>query len=652
MARSGYTDRPMEIVLVALVAIAACVPVWRGRAPGRVSLLGAGLLSALALAVVISSVVMAPELPKASTTRPLVADGNGYVGSASCRSCHPAQHASWRESFHATMTQVANRANMAARFEQLELDWFGKPVLLRWGGDTLWVEFERGGQKPGPVRRPVEQLTGSHHLQVLWYSTGAGRELAPVPMCYKIAEGIWLPLSAVFVLPPEYRDPPEPGAWNQNCHMCHATNVRPRVDVDRCDTEVTELGIACEACHGPGGPHVAANQNPLRRYTQRASAVPDPTIVQPTNLAPARSAQVCGQCHSVNILHQEFFDQWREDGLVYRPGGDLDASNLVIDSSHRGAPELVRTLQKNPGFFASAFWSDGQVRLSGREFNGLRMSPCYTNGHGDAQLTCTSCHLLHREDGTSRESWTDDQLKAGHRGNEACTQCHQAMRDPATLVAHTHHPAESAGSTCYNCHMPHTTFGLMKATRSHTITSPDVGVELATGRPNACNQCHLDRTLQWTNEHLGAWYSKAAVTLDADQRDVAAAVRWLLSGDAGQRAIAAWSFGWKDAQVASGTDWLAPYLARLLDDPYYVVRFGAARSLRTLPGGAEELVDYNFLAPQAQVGPFVQVIQERWRRAYSGGARSAVLVAQDGTLGEAFARLYARRDDRPVYLSE
>jgi hypothetical protein len=642
----------MELAFVALIAIATCVPLWRGRAPGRVSMVWAGLLSALALMVVIGSFVLAPELPRVSSTRPLVAAGSGYTGSASCRSCHPEQHATWRESFHATMTQVATRSAVVAKFEQLDLDWFGKPVQLRWSGDTLWVEFERGGRRPGPVRRPVEQLTGSHHLQVLWYSTGAGRELAPVPMCFKIEEGVWLPLSAVFVLPPEYRDPPEPGAWNQNCHMCHATDVRPRVDIDRCDTEVTELGIACEACHGAGGPHVAANRNPLRRYEQRTSGAPDPTIVQPTNLEPARSAQVCGQCHSVNILHQEFFDSWREQGLVYRPGGDLDATNLVIDSSQRRAPELVRTLQKNPNFFASAFWSDGQVRLSGREFNGLRMSPCYTRGHGDKQLTCTSCHSLHREADVAREEWADDQLKPGMRGNVACTQCHEAMREPAALAAHTHHAPESTGSTCYNCHMPHTTFGLMKAMRSHTITSPDVGVELATGRPNACNQCHLDRTLDWTNERLARWYGKARVELDADQKEVAAAARWLLSGDAGQRAIAAWSFGWPDAQKAAGTDWPAPYLARLLDDPYYVVRFAAARSLRSLPGGAQELDGYDFLASAAKAGAFVSTVQARWRTGFRGGARGSVLIAADGSLGDAFARLYARRDDRPVYLSE
>ena len=34
------------------------------------------------------------------------------------------------------------------------------------------------------------------------------------------------------------------------------------------------------------------------------------------------------------------------------------------------------------------------------------------------------------------------------------------------------------------------------------IESPDVATTLKTGRPNACNLCHLDKTLDWTAEHL------------------------------------------------------------------------------------------------------------------------------------------------------
>ena len=64
---------------------------------------------------------------------------------------------------------------------------------------------------------------------------------------------------------------------------------------------------------------------------------------------------------------------------------------------------------------------------------------------------------------------------------------------------------------------------------------------------------------------------------------MAASVLWLLNGDAGQRAIVAQSMGWAPAQQASGTGWLAPYLALMQQDAYDAVRYIAARSLATLP---------------------------------------------------------------------
>ena len=51
------------------------------------------------------------------------------------------------------------------------------------------------------------------------------------------------------------------------------------------DTRVVELGIACESCHGAGEAHVAANQNPLRRYRMHLGlGGDDATIVNPARL--------------------------------------------------------------------------------------------------------------------------------------------------------------------------------------------------------------------------------------------------------------------------------------------------------------------------------------------------------------------------------
>lgn len=644
----------MELLATAAVVVLACAAVWRAGPRGLGAAAAAGLLTAVGAGALVATFWLEPVVREPSATAPLVRPDDGYVGSATCRSCHPGEHASWHESFHRTMTQPATRATLVAKFDRLDLAWFEKSVQLQWRDDTLWVAFERGGERPGPVSRPVEQITGSHHLQVLWYSTGQGRELAPVPMCYKIAEGVWLPLTTVFVLPPDYRDPPEPGTWNENCHMCHTTHARPRVDVGRCDTEVSELGIACESCHGPGEKHVAAHRNPVARLAARADDAGDSSIVLPGRLGPARSAQVCGQCHSVNILRGAHFDRWREDGLVYRPGDDLHATNLVIDPDVRYADELRRTLAHNPKFFASAFWSDGEVRLSGREYNGLLDSACYSHGDPARQMDCTSCHELHGashgSEPTARAAWRDDQLKAGMRGDAACTQCHDGLRDEAAAAAHSHHAPGQV--LCYDCHMPHTSFGLMKTERSHTISSPRVATELATGRPNACNLCHLDQTLAWTARHLSEWHGQPPVGLDDEQQNVAAGVRWILTGDAGQRAIAAWHFGWEGAHRAAGTDWQMPYLARLLDDPYFVVRFGAARSLRGLPGGAAGVAGFDFLAAASEARAVGERVTATWAANYRGAARPAVLLGPQGLVADAFARLYARRDDRPVYLAE
>ena len=202
--------------------------------------------------------------------------------------------------------------------------------------------------------------------------------------------------------------------------------------------------------------------------------------------------------------------------------------------------------------------------------------------------------------------------------------------------------------------MPHTTGGLLKATRSHQINSPTVAASLETGRPNACNQCHLDKTLLWTQEHLRSWYGTAPVDLTEDQREVSATVAWLLQGDAGQRALAAWSMGWRPARQVSGEDWLAPYLAILLDDPYAAVRYMAQRSLRSSPGFSE--LNYDFLGAGEQRAGVRRQIVTAWqaeRAARPGRTGRDILIDAGGRLDvAALERLLKRRDDRPVFLQE
>jgi hypothetical protein len=202
--------------------------------------------------------------------------------------------------------------------------------------------------------------------------------------------------------------------------------------------------------------------------------------------------------------------------------------------------------------------------------------------------------------------------------------------------------------------MPYTTYGLLRALRSHQISSPTVQASVESGRPNACNLCHLDKTLAWTAGHLADWYRVPAPPLDHDEQTVAASLLWLLKGDAGQRALTAWSMGWKPAQQASGEGWTTPFLIGLLDDPYDAVRFMANRSLRTLPGMQESA--YDFMAPHERRLADAGHALTRWQdhRPAGNPTRSpATLYEPDGSLdATAINRLVGQRDDRRVSLRE
>ena len=251
-----------------------------------------------------------------------------------------------------------------------------------------------------------------------------------------------------------------------------------------------------------------------------------------------------------------------------------------------------------------------------------------------------------------KEQWADDQMKVKMRGNEACLQCHAEYKSEQALASHSHHAPGSSGSNCYNCHMPHTTLGLMKAMRSHTIDSPNVATTVATGRPNACNLCHLDKSLGWTSEHLNQWYKIPSPKLTPEQSEIASSVRWILKGDAGQRAIVGWHLGWSPAQKASQTDWMAPYLAELLTDSYDVVRFIGYHSLKDLPEYSE--FEYDFVGSKQTQQQGRDKVLQLWSESEKRPQPSKALLIDDqrALIKNEFEAMRKQRLDPPMTLVE
>jgi hypothetical protein len=555
------------------------------------------------------------------------------------------------------MTTLATPS--AARFvaDQVPVPESWGPIILVARDGELWASLpdpDHVGAAPPPrLTRQVALVTGSHHQQVFWYETGRTRLLGLFPLTYLIAERRWIPRTAAFLQPPAPVLLSGTGHWNQVCISCHTTGGEARVtDMYArrspanlsADSRVSEFGIACEACHGKGAAHVRSPRTTLDGAGRQSESARN--IRNPARLDPRRSAEVCGQCHSVWEWHDKAGERLENDrGPAFSPGQVLARTRFVAQPSvYPAAPRLAALLADDPDFVRDAFWPDGTIAVAGREYNGLIDSPCFAKAtSADRTMTCLSCHGLHQARGDRRPTtvWANDQLGEDKDGNLACLQCHQSKT--TQIASHTHHRIESAGSRCYNCHMPKTTYGLLKTTRSHRITSPDARVSRSTGRPDACSLCHLDKPLAWTARYLAQWYGTPAPALDGDSDTTPAAVAWALSGDAQQRAVMAEAFGRADARAASDQMWVEPVLAALLDDPYPAVRLIAARSLaRVAPSSTQ---GYDFLnTRERRMRAKAQALQS-WRARAPAAHAEAISIA-------IIDRLTSRRDDRRVALRE
>jgi predicted CXXCH cytochrome family protein len=584
----------------------------------------------------------AASLDELARLAPGPTEDPGFVTSDTCQACHPAEYASWHRTFHRRMTQVARPEAVLGDFSGTEVDYHGVTYRFSRRDDELLVTAD------GRERRVV-LTTGSHHYQVYWVPSSDGTRLENLPLVYLLEDRRWVPRSDVFLVPPVTGFGPwKPRPWNLSCIQCHTTHGTAGFDPasGRMDTRVAETGIGCESCHGPSREHVERNRDFRRRYELYASDAPDPTIVNPADLPPDRASMVCGQCHSIFDFSDDLAG-WYRRGFTYRAGGDLEATRFVARHPLKVPPEerpaLVASLRRASIRPDAYFWEDGMVRVSGRDYNGLVESPCYRRG----ELSCLSCHSMH-------SSEPAHQLAAGMDGDQACLQCHGRIAED--LRKHTRHEPDSSGSRCYNCHMPYTSYGLLKAVRSHEIDSPTTESIVRGGRPNACNLCHLDQPIEWTARYLEEWYEMPPAALPADRSDLAAGLDWLLRGDAGQRAVVAWHFGWEPALGASRADWPAPFLARLLDDPYSTVRYVAYRSLRQLPGYSD--FEYDFIASPAERARAAERAVAGWPglepdAPLAERPLAPVLLNPDGTVREAAVReLLRRRDDRDMALLE
>ena len=237
--------------------------------------------------------------------------------------------------------------------------------------------------------------------------------------------------------------------WNTRCAECHATGYDKNYDPATqsfASTQV-EIGVGCEACHGPGGAHLA--------WAEAGGEGDDPGFTARFDSAEA-TVQQCAGCHSRR-------EAWGDGNPL--PGTPYhDAYNL----------SLLR-----PGLYHA----DGQIRDEVYEFGSFLQSRMYAQG-----VSCTNCHDPHSA-----------RLRA--EGNAVCTQCHSPEGNAGfpqaagvyDAPAHHFHEPGSEGAQCRNCHMTLRVYMGVDGRRDHSFRVPRPDLAAVTDAPDACTDCHEDR---------------------------------------------------------------------------------------------------------------------------------------------------------------
>jgi tetratricopeptide (TPR) repeat protein len=270
--------------------------------------------------------------------------------------------------------------------------------------------------------------------------------------------------------------------WNFMCAECHSTGVRKNYDAakDRFATTFAEISVGCEACHGQGSRHIGwardraswwpfgKTDDPAKglvvQFDERSNVAWQVDMKSGNatrSRAPAtlrKEVETCGLCHA---RRGQFSENWV-------PGRWLSETHVVSPIS-RGL-----------------YHADGQMLDEVYNYGSFKQSKMFAAG-----VTCSDCHEPHGA-----------KLRAPDDG--VCGQCHAS--DKYASVAHRHHEGASPPLGCASCHMPaHTYMGVdRRHDHGFRIPRPDLSVKFST--PNACNDCHTDKTPQWAAASIEGWH--------------------------------------------------------------------------------------------------------------------------------------------------
>ncbi len=407
-----------------------------------------------------------------------------YIGTEKCASCHQQEYKLYKNSDHDMAMKIADSTTVLGDFNNSTFTHFGIKSKF-YKKDGKYFVFTDG--KKGEMKEyQVKYTFGYYPLQQYLVDFGNG-SIQCLPLCWDTrskSEGgqKWFHIYGNEKI--SYNDilhwTKVNQNWNYMCSDCHSTNLKKNYNSGKNDYKTTwsEINVGCEACHGPGSFHEEwAKKKEIYPYVHYPNKGLTKLFDNPTDrnwvsnystgiaelkdyLRNENQIETCAPCHS----HRSKIDD------------DIKPGESFLDNY---VPSLLDE---------SLYYDDGQIKEEVYVYGSFLQSKMYHAG-----VVCSDCHQPH----TTRVFF---------KGDELCFKCH--LPDKFANTSHHHHKNESEGARCINCHMPARTYMQIDKRRDHSFRTPRPDLTKKIGTPNACNQCHEDKSISGAVDNYENWYGK------------------------------------------------------------------------------------------------------------------------------------------------
>jgi len=400
-----------------------------------------------------------------------------YVGKEACIECHEAEYNDWLGSDHDLAMDYANDSTVLGDFNDAILERDGQVHKFYKKGKQFFVLTDG---EDGQMREyEVKYVFGHYPIQDYLVEFPGGR-LQTLSLTWNSKDNYWF-----YMADSVYRSmgvdhnnwlhwTNQAQNWNSMCADCHSTHLQKGYDMesDSYHTTWSEIDVSCEACHGPASEHLKWAK--LADYA-RQDFINYGLPIKTSGINNQEYVDNCARCHSRRSIM-----------------GDFDPHSKSIYN------------HVNPSLPTEPNWHiDGQIKEEDYVYASFTQSRMFMN-----DVQCNDCHNVHSG-------------KLILQGNALCLQCHKA--DDYDTKSHTFHKGYGedglalvsdagvkfevgSGTECINCHMHGQNFMGVDYRRDHSFRIPRPDLSEKNGSPNACIQCHQDKTNKWAQNNIGKWF--------------------------------------------------------------------------------------------------------------------------------------------------